>query len=64
MNALKELIIGKRPTEALVGPPFGLAVYSFAYSQVGLPPVIAGVLGVICAFAPMLVSQVVEATRR
>jgi hypothetical protein len=56
-------LFSKRPTETVTGPPLGLAVYGFA-TQVGVPPVVAGVLAVAAAFGPLVVSQTVDAIRR
>jgi hypothetical protein len=56
-------LITERPTEALTGPALGLAVFGFS-TQVGVPSLVAGVLGVVCAFGPLVVSQVVDAVRR
>jgi hypothetical protein len=57
MNLLTE-----RPTEALTGPALGLAIFGFC-TQVGVPTIVAGLLGVVCAFGPLVVSQVVDAIR-
>jgi hypothetical protein len=54
--------LAKRPTEALTGPALGLAVFGFA-TQVGLPGPVAAGLGVLAAFGPLVVSQVVDALR-
>jgi hypothetical protein len=59
-------LIAKRPTEALTGPALGLAIYGFS-TQVGVPSIVAGAIGaigVVCAFGPLVVSQVVDAVRR
>ncbi|HXS32232.1 MAG TPA: hypothetical protein VN758_00490 [Solirubrobacterales bacterium] len=56
-------LITERPTEALTGPALGLAVFGFS-TQVGVPSLVAGVVGVVCAFGPLVVSQVVDAVRR
>lgn len=53
----------KRPTETLTGPALGLAVFGFS-TQVGLPSIVAGILGVACAFGPLVVSQMVDTIRR
>jgi hypothetical protein len=52
-----------RPTEILSGPALGLAIYGFE-TQVGIPPVVAGAVAVICAFGPLVVSQIVDVFRR
>lgn len=56
-------LLTERPTEVLTGPALGLAVFGFS-TQLGIPSVVAGILGVVCAFGPLLVSQVVDAVRR
>lgn len=56
-------ILTERPTEVLTGPALGLAVFGFC-TQVGIPAIVAGGLAVVCAFGPLVVSQVVDAIRR
>lgn len=52
-----------RPTETLSGTALGLAVFGFE-TQVGIPGIIAGGVAVLCAFGPLVVSQVVDALRK
>lgn len=54
--------VAKRPTESLTGPALGLAVYGFT-TQVGLPHVVAGVLAVVAAFGPLVITRTVVAIR-
>lgn len=54
--------VAKRPTETLTGPALGLVVYGFT-TQVGLSHVVAGVLAVVAAFGPLVVSRTVDALR-
>jgi hypothetical protein len=56
-------LLTERPTETLTGPALGLAVFGFA-TQVGVPTIVAGIFGVVCAFGPLVVSRVVDAVRR
>lgn len=53
----------KRPTEALTGPALGLLVYGFT-TQVGLPHVVAGIVAVVAAFGPLVISNFMDAVRR
>lgn len=62
MKAAAAQLLTKRPTETLAGPALGLAVFGFS-TQVGVPSIVAGGLAVVCAFGPLVVSQVVDAVR-
>ena len=56
-------LLTRRPTESMTGPALGLAVFGFC-TQVGLPSAAGAVLGVVSAFGPLLITQVVVALRR
>ena len=56
-------LLANRPTEVLTGPPLGLVVYGFA-TQVGIPPLVAGIFAVAAAFGPLVISETVDRLRR
>lgn len=56
-------LLRKRPTEALTGPALGLAVYGFT-TQVGLPPLLGGLIATALAFGPLAISETVARIRR
>jgi hypothetical protein len=57
-------LLKRRPTETATGPPFGLVVFGYASTQMGLPPLVAGVCGLLCAFAPTVISETVDRIRK
>lgn len=58
-----ESIVKRRPTEVISGAAIAATVYGFS-SESGLPNGVAAVLGVICGFGPLVVSNTVDALRR
>lgn len=54
--------VKRRPTEAVTGLGLAASVYGFL-TQAGVPQAVAAVLGVLVAFAPAAVSEVVDAVR-
>jgi hypothetical protein len=64
MNRNKDAgIVEKRPTEVVSGLAIAGVVYGFC-AESGLPNGVAAILGVICGFGPLVVSNTVDRIRR